>query len=280
MGAEHASHERNEARQKERDSMGTAQVQGALWGARARDFAETLEQFGRPLYEAVFQTADVRQGTRLLDVGCGPGLAAQLAAQCGAHVAGLDAAEASLVIARERMPEGDFRAGEMENLPWADNTFDVVTSFNAFQYAADVMNALCEARRVAKPGGCVAMAVWGRPEDCDTVALLPALGKVLPPLPPGAPGPFALSAPGRIEGLLEQAGLTPLASGEVDCPMEFPDLETAVRGNMSAGPAAAAIRQAGAEVVQQAVAEALAPFRTAAGGYRLRNRFRYVIATA
>lgn len=260
--------------------MGTAQVQGSLWGARARDYAELAEPFGRPLYEAVFDAAEVGAGARLLDVGCGPGLAAHLASRRGAHVAGLDAAEASLEIARERTPEGDFRAGEMEDLPWVDNTFDVVTGFNAFQYAA-VVNALREARRVARPGGRVAMAVWGRMEDnLDVLALITALSQFLPPPPPGAPGPFALSAPGRVEGLLEQAGLTPLTSGEVDCPFEFPDLETAVRGNMSTGVAAVAIRQAGAEAVQQAMAEAIAPLRTSKGGYRLGGRFRYVIAEA
>jgi ubiquinone/menaquinone biosynthesis C-methylase UbiE len=104
-----------------------------------------VEPFVRPLYEAVFDAADVEAGTRLLDVGCGPGLAAQLAAKRGAHVAGLDAAGASLEFAGERTPQGDFRVGEMEDLPWPDNTFDVVTGFNAFQYAADVVNALREA---------------------------------------------------------------------------------------------------------------------------------------
>jgi SAM-dependent methyltransferase len=239
-----------------------------------------VEHFARPLYEAVFQAAEVGAETWLLDVGCGPGLAAHLAAKRGAYVAGLDAAETSLDIARERTPEGNFRAGEMEDLPWPDNTFDLVTGFNAFQYAADVVNALLEARRVARPGGRVAMAVWGRAEDQDSVALIAALGKLLPPPPPGAPGPFALSAPGRVEGLLQQAGLTPLSSGEVDLLFEFPDLETAVRGNMSTGPAAAAIRQAGADAVQQAIAETFTPFRTSDGGYRQRNRFRYVIAEA
>jgi hypothetical protein len=129
------------------------------------------------------------------------------------------------------------------------------------------------------PGGRVVMAVLGHSEDCDISALMPALGKLLPPPPPGAPGPFALSAPGRVEALLEQANLSPQISGEVDCPFEYPDLETAVRGNLSTGPAAAAIRQSGVEAVQQALAEALAPFRTSAGGYRLRNRVRYVIAS-
>jgi SAM-dependent methyltransferase len=260
--------------------MGTAHAQGSLWGARARDYAEIVEPFACPLYKAAFDAAGVEPGTRLLDVGCGPGLAAQLAARRGAHVAGLDAAEASLEIARERTPGGDFRAGEMEDLPWPDNSFDVVTSFNAFQYAADLLNALWEARRVVRPGGHVAMAVWGRQEDCDSVVVVAALSKLLPPPPPGAPGPFALSAPGRVEALLEQAGLEPLESGEVSCSFEFLDLETAVRGHMSSGPAAAAIRQAGAEAVRRAIVESLAPFRTSEGGYRQRNNFRYVLASA
>jgi SAM-dependent methyltransferase len=258
--------------------MGTTQVQGRLRGARARDYAEILEQFIRPLYEAVFDAASVAAGTRLLDVGCGPGLAPHLAAKRGAHVAGLDAAEGSLQIARERTPEGDFRVGEMENLPWLDNTFDVVTGFNAFQYAADVVNALQEARRVARPGGRVAMAARGRTEDCETVATVTALSKLLPPPLPRVPGPFALFTPGRVEALLEQAGLALLTNDEVDCPFEFPDQETAVRGQMSSGPAAA-IQQADDDAVQHAIAESLAPFRTSEGGYRQRNRFRYVIAS-
>jgi SAM-dependent methyltransferase len=179
-----------------------------------------------------------------------------------------------------RTPQGDFRAGEMEDLPWPDNTFDVVTGFNAFQHATDLLNALREARRVARPQGRVAMAILGRQEDCQMAVIASAMGKLLPPPPPGVPRPFALSAPGRVEALLEQARLVLLESGEVDCPFELPDLETAVCGFMSSGRSAAAIRQAGAEVVQHAIAESLAPFRTNEGGYRLRNRLRYVIATA
>src|ERR671938_333072 len=143
--------------------MGTAQIQGRLWGARSRDYAAIAEGFFRPVYETVFTAAGVRPGTRLLDVGCGPGLADHLAAQRGAQVAGLDAAEASVAIARERTPQGDFRVGEMEELPWPDHIFDVVTSFNAFQFAGDLGDALRAARRVARSGGRVAMVVWGAP---------------------------------------------------------------------------------------------------------------------
>lgn len=70
-------------------SVSTAQVQGQLWGTRPQDYAELIEPWSRPLYEAVFEAAGVVEGTWLLDVGCGPGLAAQIAARRGAHVAGL-----------------------------------------------------------------------------------------------------------------------------------------------------------------------------------------------
>jgi SAM-dependent methyltransferase len=243
-----------------------------------------------PLYEAVFDEVGVRGGTRLLDVGCGPGLGAKIAAARGARVAGLDGAAASLVIARERTPQGDFQDGALEDLPWSDGTFDVVTGFNSFQFAADIVSALREARRVVRPGGRVAAAVWGRDEDCETVVTMAAVRKLLAPPPspsfplsspsaPAAPDP-PLSVPGRIEALMARAGLTPLASGAVDCSFEFPDLATAVTGIMSAGAAVAAARQLGAKVVRQAIAESLAAFRTGKGTYRQRNRFRYVIAVA
>lgn len=259
--------------------MGTAPINGRLWGAQVRDYADIMEEFFRPIYAQVFAEAGVGVGTRLLDVGCGPGLAAALAAERGARVAGLDAAEASLTIARERTPAGDFHCGELEDLPWPDAAFDVVTSFNAFQFASDLSNALREARRVTKPGGRVAMVVWGRAEDCETTATLAAVGKLLPPSPPASGGP-PLSAPGRVERLLEQAGLVPLTNGALECVFEYADLETAVRAMMSVGAIVAATERVGETAVRQVVTASLASFRTSAGNYRQRNTFRYVIASA
>ena len=82
--------------------MGTAQVQGDLWGARAREWADLQEVMFAPFYEAAFDAAGVAQGTVLLDVGCGAGLALTLADKRGAHVSGLDAAAGLVEIAQSQ----------------------------------------------------------------------------------------------------------------------------------------------------------------------------------
>ncbi len=258
--------------------MGTAETRGALRGAAMQDY-EITEGMFLPLYDRVFTEAGVAAGTIVLDVGCGPGLAAHLAAKRGALVSGLDAAKSSVSIAQARTANGDFRVGEMESLPWFDNTFDVVTGFNSFQSAANTVNALREARRVARPRGRVAVTVWGPEEKCETSATTAAILKFLPHRPQTPEHPVPLSTPRRLEELMVEAGLEPLKSGEITCSFLFPNLDTAVRGLMSTGGAVAAAKRIGSEPVRRAVTESLAPFRTPSGTYRQRNTFRYVIAS-
>lgn len=260
--------------------MGSAQAQSQVWGVQAENWANLMERMSLPIYHVVLDKTNVSRGTCLLDVGCGTGMAAQLAAQLGADVTGLDASEAELVIARERVPSGDFRCGEMEELPYADASFDVVTGFSSFQFAQDPVNALRQARRVVKPGGYVAMVAWGRAEDCEFATTLKAVMACLPPPPPGAKGTFALSEPGKMEALMEQAGLIPCASGDVSCPFEYSDDETAWETISSSGPLVAAIRAAGEETIKRAVLTSLVPFKMPSGGYRQENLLHYVIATA
>lgn len=263
----------------DRQTGGSAAAHGAAWSARARDWADVQERFSRPLYDAVLRDTGVAAGTALLDVGCGAGLFCAMAAERGARVAGIDAAAGMIAVARERVPSGDFRVGEMEALPYEDHTFDLVTGFNSFQFAANPVNALAEARRVARPGARVSIATWGRPEDGEAAAFLAALRSLLPPAPPDAPGPFALSADGALAALAREAGLTPGGVHEVECPFEYPGLATALRGLLSAGPAVKAIETSGEARVREAVTRALDPYRLSSGGYRLEQTFMFMIAT-
>src|ERR1700761_908031 len=98
----------------------------------------------RPAWQAVSDAAGVGEGTSLLDLGCGDGAFCAFAARRGALVHGLDLEPDAIARALEAVPGGDLRLGPMENLPWPDASFDVVTSFNAVQYALDPEVALIE----------------------------------------------------------------------------------------------------------------------------------------
>lgn len=256
----------------------TAEVNGPLWGASARDWADVQEaQFG-PGYDHVLSRCGIGPGTRLLDVGCGAGLAARRAADLGALISGIDAAPPLLDIARARSPQGDFREGDLETLPFAGASFDVVTGFNSFQFAGDPLAALTEARRVTRKGGLVAAMIWGRPEGMEAALLVSALRPLLPPPPQGAPGPFALSHPDRLAGLASSAGLTPREVIEGDLHWHYPDEATALRGLGSSGVAVRAAELAGWGAVNAAHSAALAPFRQGNGSYRIGARYMAVIA--
>src|SRR5205085_4945187 len=139
-----------------------------------------------------------------------------------------------------------------------DDVFDAVTAFNSVQYATDPTQALREIKRVARPGTPVALATWGAVEQCEMRVVLAAIGSLLPPPPPGAGGPFALAAPGALEKLVESAGLTAVDVIDVPTPYVYPDVNTAVQGQLASGPARMAITKAGPDATAQALTAALA----------------------
>jgi len=202
--------------------MGTAELQGRLWGARPRAWAELQEAANASMYEAAFDAAGLSPGQHYLDIGCGAGLALSIAQRRGAKVSGLDAAAGLADLARARCPDADIRVGELEELPFADRTFDVVSGFNSFQYAADKVNGLAQAKRVMKEDGKLIVLVWGQPEECEMAGYLKALRGLLPPPPPGAPGPWALSPPGALEELASQAGLKAIHAQTVPVTFDSP----------------------------------------------------------
>lgn len=258
--------------------MTTGQEHGELWSAGARDWAALQEPNFYLFYQAVHERLGIESGTRLLDVGCGTGGAALFAARRGARVAGLDASPGSIEVARERVPSGDFRVGDMESLPWPDGAFEAVTAFNSVQFAGSPLAVLKEIRRVLVPGGRVGIVIWAPREQSDHPRVMDAVSALAPPQPPNAPGPFALSEPGTLESLLAEASFREVDSAESTVAFEYSDTETACRALMSSGRTAGAVKHSGEEPVRQAILDALAPFRTDTGGYRLQNRFRFVIA--
>ena len=258
---------------------GSAIVEGQLWGERARDFA-TQEPNFIALYEAVLDELEIGRATRLLDVGCGAGLFLKLAEQRGATVSGIDAAAPLIEIARERTPAAELVVGEMERLPFADRSFDIITGLDAYQSAANPGRALAEAARVGTAEAPVVIASWGRQEQCEAAAYVTELGALLPPPPRGTPGPFALAETNAIEHFVALGGLTAGPRREVLCVWHYRDQDALLRALASTGFAIQAIKTVGEEAVRRAILKAVGPFQLSDGGYRLENVLGYVVARA
>jgi SAM-dependent methyltransferase len=259
-------------------ASGTVAVQGDLWGARAGDWAEHEIQYA-PVYEDAIRRLGIGPGTSVLDLGCGAGVFLRAAADAGAEVAGVDASAPLVAIAGDRVPEADVRLGDMERLPYDEDAFDVVTSFNSFWYAAGPIAALREAGRVARPGALVLALVFGRPERCDVGAML----HVVAALAPAAHGPrskFSLHRPGVLERMAREAGLISKATGDLHSTLEFAGEDALVRQLLSPGPVVHATRAVGEPAVRRAILESVAPFRRPDGRYTLENEWHYLIAVA
>jgi SAM-dependent methyltransferase len=219
-------------------------------------------------------------GQRVLDIGCGVGAFLGLVVDRGGVPFGIDASPALIELARKRLPEADLRVGDMEDLPYEDDSFDLVTGFNSFFFANDIVAALREARRVAKAGAPVVIQVWGAHEHCDLEAMKEIARPYFPPRPPDAAPDPDFSQPGTLEAVATQAGLTPETAFTSTWAYEYPDEDTLGRALIAPGGLAAIVGPDQEKAVKAAIVEGLAPYRTDSGVYRLENEFRSLVARA
>lgn len=131
---------------------------------------------------------------------------------------------------------------------------------------------------MTKPGGTIIVMTWGNPEGMEAATLIVALRPLMPPPPPGAPGPFALSSEDALRKFASDAKLAPVAVFDVESPFEYPDEATAVRGLNAAGVAVRAMENTSEQAVSEAHAEAIAPFRQSDGRYLIKASFRCLFA--
>lgn len=181
--------------------------------------AEAYEQFlvpaiFQPWAHAVLSAHPPRPGSCVLDVACGTGIGARLAAPIvgrSGRIAGLDSDEAALSVARAsgRSVEGppiDWHLASALKMPFGDRQFDYLLCLEGIQFFPDRSAALREMRRVLRPGGSLVASVWGPIEDnAPYHALAEGLRRFVAPDAARLPA-FALTDGETIRGLMLDAG--------------------------------------------------------------------------
>jgi SAM-dependent methyltransferase len=142
------------------DAEGFKALERAGWGARAETYGCLTGQITARLVEPLLDAAGVAAGMSVLDVGTGPGYAAQRAAQRGAVATGVDIADELLALARRSHPGIDFLRGDAEDLPFADRSFDALVCNFTINHLPQPERAILEFGRVVVPGGGVALSAW------------------------------------------------------------------------------------------------------------------------
>ena len=170
-------------------------------------------QFG-PQARRLLENVPLRPGDQVLDVACGTGVVARLAADRVApsgRVVGIDLNDAMLAVARAHAPDTgaliEWRQGDADALPFSEAAFDAVLCQQGLQFMPDKLGAVREMRRVAVPGGIVALNVSGAPSRYN-IALAEALTKhVDATVATRSLAPFSLANPAVLRGILIDAGL-------------------------------------------------------------------------
>jgi SAM-dependent methyltransferase len=191
----------------------------AMFRIAAEAYDRHVGRYGRELAEGLARVAGVEPGQRALDVGCGPGaLAGVLADILGAeNVAAVDPSEPFVASCRRRLAGADVRVGVAESLPFEDARFDAVLSQLVLNFLDDPGAGVREMRRVARPGGVVAAAVWDYAGD---MTLLRTFWDAAIAVDSGAEAldegrVMRYCRRGQLGRLWDVAGLTDVATGEL-----------------------------------------------------------------
>jgi len=221
-----------DANDHRRESLAGWEDAASGWVRRA----DTIRSLGAPVSAWMLDAVSLQPGERVLELAAGLGETGMMAAEQVAPMGGViisDQAESMLAGARARAQELElnnleFRVlnGEWIDMPVA--SVDAVLCRWGYMLMADPAAALGETRRVLRPGGRVALAVWAsvaeNPWSALPAAELIERGLLARPAP-GTPSPFALGDEQRVRKLLEQTGFTEIEVSSVELAYSTPSFE-------------------------------------------------------
>lgn len=186
-------------------------LERAGWGEKAESYGLLTGRITARVVEPLLDAAGVVTGSRVLDVGTGPGYAARRASERGAVATGVDIADEVLALARGRQGGIRFLWGDAEELPFAGASFDALVCNFGINHFPRPERAMREFARVVTPGGGIALSAWDLPErnrflgilvdalrTCGATRLRAALA---------GPDPYRFADDDEFRALLRGAGL-------------------------------------------------------------------------
>ena len=220
-------------------------VQRYGWNKAAEHYEGFWSEQLRPAQDLMLSLAALERGERVLDIACGTGLvtfrAADLVGPSG-FVAASDISEdmvaAVAATAAARGITGDFRRMDAEALEFETASFDAVICALGLMYVAEPPNALREMKRVLKPGGRAAAAVWGARKNCGWAEIFPIVeartaSDVCPMF-------FALGTGSTMAESFHAAGFSDVREERISVPIVFPTADAAIGAAFIGGPVALA----------------------------------------
>jgi uncharacterized protein (DUF924 family)/SAM-dependent methyltransferase len=272
-----------------KEIMENADTQRALqkqtWSVSAEGWERHDEWFDRntaSLSSWLCDAAALAPGNKVLDLATGvgqPALTAAMLVRPGGTVLATDVAPQMVEATRRRAARGgvdNLEAREMdaEQIDAPDATFDAVMCRFGLMFCPDPACAAREMHRVLRPGGHFAIAVWDTMEQNPYFSTLTAIGKYvpMPPPMPNLPGPFRLSPPGALEGVMREGGFTDVRVESRSFEMVFESFDEYWRIQSDLAPplkaAKAMLSPDEIEGVKGLLREALAPYGEAGGAIR------------
>jgi SAM-dependent methyltransferase len=242
-----------------------------------------LEEALTPVREWLISELAPNPGDTVLELGAGTGdtgFAAAIVLGERGRLISSDFSPAMVEVARRRsvqlgLRNVEYRIIDAERMELGDDSADGVLCQSGYMLLADPAAALAETRRVLRPGGRLALSVWGAPERNPWASIggrmLVERGH-LPPPEPGSPGVFAMASEERTRSLLERVGFTDVRTEEVPVRFAFHDVDEYMRWVMEVGgPFAIVVRglpEDERQVLKAQLEEAFVAFE-AAGGFSL-----------
>jgi ubiquinone/menaquinone biosynthesis C-methylase UbiE len=261
-----------------RTSLEAWQGMAAGW-ERSR---ERMEAFAAPVREWLVEAIAAQPGDTVLELAAGPGETGfEVAAELGdGRLISSDRAPAMVEVGKRRAAElslqnVEHRVLDAEDLDLEDDSVDHVLCRFGYMLMADPARALGETRRVLRPSGRLALAVWSTADRNPWVSIAGRMfvaRGLMPPPKPGAPGMFVMAEEDRTRGMLSDAGFVQIRLEEVEVHFPCEDVDEYVRRSMETGGMFATVFGGASEGEQEAMkaelAERFAPFEVE-GGYVL-----------